>query len=282
MGNHPQGNQTNHKKLTARFSSWDYQKKMSGESASITRTTDKGCYWSITINNPSNEEITLWENLAKHAPFVKEVKGQIERGEEGTRHIQGMLKTDRVRFSAVKKILPRAHIEIAKNALALEKYVMKAETREAPLKQSRREILVATPEVVQSALYDSFYNIVFDYDLIPQWEGMFKEKLVFKLKERATPLCTKSPVNFMKILKQEYLWATYMDMNKEKIMNDTYGFLIQRGYYNTEFMKENNLVNNAFKNNLLNIIIRHARQVQIREESKNNQEDNEREETHVS
>jgi len=57
------------------------------------------------------------------------MKGQMEKGEEGTEHYQGMLLTPQVRFSQVKKVLPRAHIELAKNRNALEKYVTKTETR---------------------------------------------------------------------------------------------------------------------------------------------------------
>lgn len=61
--------------------------------------------------------------------------GQMEKGEEGTEHYQGMLKTPQVRFSAVKKLLPRAHIELAKNVVALAKYVSKQETRLAEVAQ---------------------------------------------------------------------------------------------------------------------------------------------------
>ena len=57
------------------------------------------------------------------------MEGQLERGAEGTEHYQGMLTTPQVRFAAIKKVLPRAHIEIAKNRNALEKYVHKPETR---------------------------------------------------------------------------------------------------------------------------------------------------------
>lgn len=92
---------------------------------SITaRMTDRGTCWSITINNPTEED------LKPSFPNCKWVmKGQMERGEEGTEHYQGMLTTPQVRFTQVKKALPRAHIELAKNKLALERYVSKSETR---------------------------------------------------------------------------------------------------------------------------------------------------------
>lgn len=57
------------------------------------------------------------------------LSGQYEEGEEGTRHFQGMLCTPQVRFSAVKRVFPRAHIEVARNKKALEKYTSKEETR---------------------------------------------------------------------------------------------------------------------------------------------------------
>lgn len=55
--------------------------------------------------------------------------GQEEVGAEGTKHYQGCLKTPQERFSAVKRVFPRAHIEVARNKKALEQYVHKPESR---------------------------------------------------------------------------------------------------------------------------------------------------------
>ena len=58
------------------------------------------------------------------------LQGQEEVGKEGTPHLQLMLKCSRTeRFSAVKKVFPRAHIEVARNQTALSAYVHKEETR---------------------------------------------------------------------------------------------------------------------------------------------------------
>lgn len=57
------------------------------------------------------------------------LSGQYEQGEEGTRHFQGMLETPQVRFSAVKRAYPRAHIEVARNKKALQAYTQKEDTR---------------------------------------------------------------------------------------------------------------------------------------------------------
>lgn len=85
----------------------------------------KATCWSITINNPVDGEENRWQNV----PGWKLV-GQFEVGEKnGVRHIQGMLKTPQVRFAAVKRVFPRAHIQIARNEAALTNYVKKPETR---------------------------------------------------------------------------------------------------------------------------------------------------------
>ena len=84
--------------------------------------TDRYSCWSITINNPTEEDVKC------EMPGWK-LSGQYEEGDEGTRHFQGMLCTPQVRFSAVKRVFPRAHIEGARNKKALEKYTSKEETR---------------------------------------------------------------------------------------------------------------------------------------------------------
>lgn len=87
--------------------------------------TDRASCWSITINNPKNEEYQIV------LPARWKLVGQLEKGEQGTVHFQGMLNTPQVRFAAVKRVFPRAHIEIARDRLALAKYVQKEDTRVA-------------------------------------------------------------------------------------------------------------------------------------------------------
>lgn len=85
--------------------------------------TDRASCWSITINNPSDADVNV------ELPAKWKLEGQYEEGAEGTRHFQGMLSTPQVRFSAVKKVFPRSHIEVARNKKALEQYVKKEDTR---------------------------------------------------------------------------------------------------------------------------------------------------------
>lgn len=84
---------------------------------------ERGNCWSITINNPTEAD------LSPMLPAGWRQTGQMERGAEGTEHYQGMVTTPQVRFTAVKKVFPRAHIEIARDRHALAAYVSKQETR---------------------------------------------------------------------------------------------------------------------------------------------------------
>jgi len=110
----------------------------------------RATHWSLTIANPSaktEEEIAL----ARQKGW--ELKGQKEQGVGGLEHYQLMLKTPQVRFSAVKKAFATAHIEIARNPAALELYVMKLETRVAPLPNSQEKY----PSL------SKYWDLVFDH-----------------------------------------------------------------------------------------------------------------------
>jgi len=85
--------------------------------------SERSSNWSITINNPTKEDTDV------QMPAGWKLSGQYEVGENGTPHFQGHLKTPQTRFTRVKEFFPRAHIEAARSAAALEKYVHKEETR---------------------------------------------------------------------------------------------------------------------------------------------------------
>lgn len=90
-------------------------------------TTQRGSWWSLTINNPTPDDRKRLQKEGLPA-FVKMVQFQDEIGKEGTPHIQGAAHTAQVRFSAIKEWLPRAHIELARNKESLLNYVWKSET----------------------------------------------------------------------------------------------------------------------------------------------------------
>lgn len=99
--------------------------------------SDRSIYWSLTINNPNPSDE---ENIATARQRGWVVEGQVEAGEQnGTPHYQLMVNTRvQQRFSALKKVFPRARIEAARNPAALKQYVHKVETRVAELPNSAR------------------------------------------------------------------------------------------------------------------------------------------------
>jgi len=84
----------------------------------------------FTINNPQTSEIeTLKRNIQT---FCKYGIFQIERGANGTKHVQGFAYGDKRRVSGWRSIISnRAHIESARGSPAQNKqYCSKEETRE--------------------------------------------------------------------------------------------------------------------------------------------------------
>lgn len=94
--------------------------------------SQRGTHWSVTINNPTEEDYTEIE-LMKSQKWFKKWEGQLEQGENGTPHIQAHLHTEYMRWGTVKGALSRAHIEKAENQFAIANYVHKPETRIAEL-----------------------------------------------------------------------------------------------------------------------------------------------------
>lgn len=80
----------------------------------------RGRAWCFTINNFTDQDVAL----------VKSLEGDcvcgIEKGKNGTPHLQGVIRFANARtFSAVKKLLSTAHIEQCKNWLASRNYCSK-------------------------------------------------------------------------------------------------------------------------------------------------------------
>ena len=129
--------------------------------------SDRATCWSVTINNPGkNDE----EFIAAARQKGWKVDGQLEKGENGTPHYQLIVRTPQVRFSAVKKAFPRAHIEIARNPEALASYVKKSETREGelPKTESKYPTQSAYFKMVTEELYAVDKDLRIDFTCA-QW-----------------------------------------------------------------------------------------------------------------
>lgn len=230
------------------------------ETISITGlTTQRATCWSITINNPTADDIRIWQT-ATTFPWVKEVVGQIEMGENDTPHIQGLLKTEQVRFSKVKKLLPRAHIEIARNATALAQYVVKEDTRVAEISR----IQVATPHLIQT----SITNYVMDSlirDSVPiiyqshlKIERSQKKPMITWVPRPATMLELHGDGNGkVNLLNLNRSW---LQANADTIVDSVVATLIEQGYHTTEFVMSNLQVRTAYKKYLTSICIRNVLQ----------------------
>lgn len=97
------------------------------------KMTDRSNCWSITIFDESYSTAKL--------PAGWELKGQIEKCPKTEKdHYQGMLITPQIRFSAVKKVFPLAHIEKARKPTALAQYVKKEDTRLQSIPDRKSEI----------------------------------------------------------------------------------------------------------------------------------------------
>ena len=113
--------------------------------------SERATCWSVTINNPKKADDENIELARQKSGWT--VYGQKEVGENGTEHYQLMITTPQVRFSAVKKAFPRAHIEVARDRKALTKYVNKEETRIASLPTDTKYPSIQT-------LWDMFADFV--------------------------------------------------------------------------------------------------------------------------
>lgn len=118
-----------------------------------SRNTNKkpriqGFAWLFTLNNYTNEDILSITDPVKSQKY--QYIFQEEKGEMGTEHLQGYLKYHKkVSFNEVKKLMPKAHIEQAKNKYACMNYCKKAETRNGKIYKNFE------PEVVIKQQYVS-------------------------------------------------------------------------------------------------------------------------------
>lgn len=125
-------------------------------------TTKKASDWSITINNPTEADREAIRTLGQHKWF----KGFVHQVEEAsTEHIQGYLKTEYIRFSAVKKVFPRAHIEVAVNKHALKTYCEKNDlTYKAEGEEVAETLSVGSVHRNAAAKYPTYEACKAEYD----------------------------------------------------------------------------------------------------------------------
>jgi len=93
---------------------------------------DKFRNWCFTLNNPTQEDsqklLPVGSDVCQNG--VKFIKFQLEKGEEGTPHFQGLvIMNSRCRLKTMKKMSERAHWEPMKSLKGSLAYCEKSETR---------------------------------------------------------------------------------------------------------------------------------------------------------
>jgi hypothetical protein len=85
--------------------------------------------WLGTENNPEEDPAVFLERVFNKLQAVY-CCGQLEKGKEGTAHIQYFVNVKQpVRVSALKKVAPRSHFEVVKINNGAHNYCMKEDTR---------------------------------------------------------------------------------------------------------------------------------------------------------
>jgi len=114
--------------------------------------SERSTKWSVTINLKTVKKETA-ESCISHARQIGwTVLGQLEEGDEGTEHYQLAVATPQLRFSAIKKVFPTAHIEVCRDWPALIKYCNKTETR--------KEKLIEMNFVTFQMVRDKFFEFI--------------------------------------------------------------------------------------------------------------------------
>ena len=116
--------------------------------------TERSNNWSVTINlkTMTLDRADEFIQLARQKGWI--INGQLEQGELGTQHYQLHVKTPQVRFSAIKRAFPSAHIEVARNVKALATYVQKSETRVGALPEPDEKYM--TPAKLWDIIFDRY------------------------------------------------------------------------------------------------------------------------------
>lgn len=224
-------------------------------------TPTKGRNWSITLNNPTEEEILKWKTATEHH-WVKEARGQLERGETGTLHIQGMLKTEPVAWTRIKRLFPRAHVERATNVFALERYVAKTDTRVAPLGTQVAPVRkVITPQMLQASLAACVYDRVLHKGLPLAWA--YRERgpsMGWGSAFWETPDDWETLELWQQMQRVLRLNKTYIDKHADDIITEAVDRLVVDGVLGAEYVTAQVASRAALKRHLSSIVIRHEKQ----------------------
>lgn len=129
----------------------------------------------FTLNNYTEEDI---KHLVKEANQQEyEYIFQEEIGENGTPHLQGYIRWKNPKdFDTMKKLIPKAHLEVAINANAVKAYVTKTETRNGDIYTNIEKYSIAKDGTVAQVAQQISRRQLLDQE-IEKWENEKKKEL---------------------------------------------------------------------------------------------------------
>lgn len=203
-------------------------------------------YWQITINNPSDSEYPDPQKIKD----LRYVIWQKEKGEqEETPHFHAHFEFKRsIRFTTIKKLFPRAHIESVRDREESMRYCCKVDTRiDGPFEwgtyekggQGRRNDIVKLYESVKSgksnkeileespAAYMRYYRAVSHVRSVIAEPRNFKTNVIVVYGKEGlykTTYCKDKTNNDYYIKPRGQWWDNY-DGIKDVIIDDFYGWI---------------------------------------------------------
>lgn len=172
-----------------------------------------GLNWCFTINNYTKSDLASIEANMKHIRYI--ICGK-EIGEKGTNHLQGYIQLyTKQRISYVKKIFPRAHLEIAKGSL--EQNIAYCS------KYDKSPIIIGEPK--KTAQESKKQNM---YDAIQQcetWNDVLQVKGVSHCLNYAREVWNNKPIEKMEGFEPRYWQSKVLDIIKSEADGHTINYI---------------------------------------------------------
>lgn len=147
------------------------QHKKRGRGNTNTLPTSRNRSFCFTLNNYTDDDIKSIQKIECKYVF------QEETGAQGVKHLQGVLYFKNPRsFNAIKKLMPRAHIEKTKDFSASVRYCSKEDTRTGLLYTNLSDILkYGTNDTALEALSEESKKFKYNFEM---WKQEMIEKTI--------------------------------------------------------------------------------------------------------
>jgi len=149
----------------------------------------RGYAYTFTINNYTEDDIIKITDPMNSINY--DYIFQEEKGLSGTPHLQGYIKYKKMMtFNKVKKMMPSAHIEQAKNKYAAMNYCRKDDTREGKIYKNFDIDEVVDSQYTKKKTLEELLSIerMTMAEEQEAWEEKFREDMIRTMHEREWPV----------------------------------------------------------------------------------------------